>query len=98
MRREILILNFFDTHSFRHVLASPDAPFDLKRGVRFTRMCLSRLPAEAMIRYFWSAIEGTGRSEHFSERMRIAGFTTFEDLIGPARELFRNLNDDAIPR
>jgi hypothetical protein len=89
--REALILRFLDTLIFGPVLAAHDAPADVRRGVRFTRMCINRLPADSMIRYFWSAIEGTGRSEHFSERMRIAGFATFEDILGQAREFFRSL-------
>ena len=92
MRREALILGFLDTHIFNSVLASHYAPLAVRRGVRFTRMCVGRLPADSMIRYFWSAIEGTGRSEHFSERMRAAGFTTFEDILEQAREFFMSLS------
>lgn len=91
MRHEALILRFLDTHIFDPVLVSARAPADLKAGVRFTRMCIAKLPANSMIRYFWSAIERTERSLNFSERMRNAGFATFQDILQPAREFFRTL-------
>lgn len=92
MRRETLILGFLDAQIFNPVLSSRGVPADVRRGVRFTRMCVARLPAKSMVRYFWSAIEGTGYSEDFSERMRATGFTTFEDVSEEARQFFRSLN------
>lgn len=91
MSNEALILEFLDKHIFRPALASHDAPLAVRRGVRFTRMCISRLSADGMIRYFWSAIEGTGRSENFSTRMQRAGLTTFEEISEQAREFFKRL-------
>jgi hypothetical protein len=88
-----LVLGFLDNRVLAPVIASPTASADLKRGARFTRMCLRRLDADGMVRYYWSAIRGTGQSEEFSVRLRAEGFTTFEDVMLDARRLFSSLGE-----
>ena len=95
MQREVLILDFLDREIFNAVIATDHAPLAVRRGVRFTRMCIARLPAASMIRYFWSSIAGTGRSEVFSEQMQAAGFVTFEEVAEQAREFFRGIEDES---
>jgi|GEM_PF-3611355 hypothetical protein len=70
------------------VLASATAPLSVKAGVRFTAMCLNRLPAQSQEAYFWDAIRGTQRSRRFAASMAAAGFETFDDIIPDACRIF----------
>jgi hypothetical protein len=86
-----LALGCLENRVLKPVLYSPRASAPLKRGARFTRMCLRRLDADGMARYYWFAIRGTGRSEAFSGRLQAEGFTTFQDITNEARAVFASL-------
>lgn len=77
--READIIDFLDTNVFNPILNDARASKALKDGVRMTRARMIRLPADSMIKYYWSAISGTDRSMDFADRMREEGFTRFED-------------------
>lgn len=77
--REAEIMDFLHRKVFDSILHDPRASKALKDGVRLTISRMERLPAESMIKYYWSAISGTPRSTDFADRMRREGFTRFED-------------------
>jgi hypothetical protein len=89
--KKSIVFGFLDSQVLAPVITSPTASASVKRGARFTRMCLRRLDADGMARYYWSAIRGTGRSEAFSARLQAEGYTTFEDIIVDARRVFASL-------
>jgi hypothetical protein len=63
----------------------------LVQGIRLTRLRMSQLPtAEKMIRFFWSAIEGTQRSINFYDIMKQYNLVTFEDLFKDIRVKFND--------
>lgn len=91
MTKEEEILKFLDDKVFQPILTSSNAPKDLKAGVRLTRERMSKLKAEKMIQYYWSAITGTERSINFANNMKNSGFTRFEEVLEEFRKKF---NDD----
>ncbi|MGP1430954.1 hypothetical protein [Treponema sp.] len=55
---------------------------------------MSKLNAEKIIQYYWSAIVGTEKSINFARNMKASGFVRFEEIL----EEFRNKFDDAFLR
>jgi hypothetical protein len=88
MTKEHEIMSFLHEKIFDPILNSPDAPDDLKKGVRYTIMRMNERNAEGMIHYYWSAIIGTERSIGFARRMKDEGFTRFEEALEEFRVRF----------
>lgn len=88
--KEEELLGFLQQHVFDPVLSSPTASSSLKAGVRLTMARMSRLNAEKMVQYYWSAVIGTERSPGFAKQMREEGFLRFEEVL----EQFRNRFND----
>lgn len=78
--REAKIMDFLHKRVFDAVLKDTSASKPLRDGVRMTINRMERLPAESMIKYFWSAVAGTPRSVDFGRRMHREGFARFEDV------------------
>ena len=94
MTKEEEILAFLDDKVFQPILTSANAPKDLKAGARITRQRMSKLNAEKIIQYYWSAIVGTEKSINFARNMKASGFVRFEEVL----EEFRNKFDDKFLR
>ncbi len=81
MNPDLCLLVLLDFLIFNPVLASPRASRSLKCGVRFSRMCLARLPFESMMQYIRHAVAGTEHSLAFEEQMHHEGFMSFSDIF-----------------
>lgn len=77
---EKLIMSFLHEKVFDAVIQSNTASNSAVSGIRFSIMCLNQLDADGMVRYFWSAVTGTGRSREFSQLLKDEGFISFEDI------------------
>ena len=77
MSREKEIMRFLDDQVFNPVLDLRTATADLKQNTVRTQKLMSRLPADRMIRFFWSAI---ANRPDVAERFRGEGFPLFEDV------------------
>lgn len=88
MTKEEEIMNFLDTKVFSPILASSKASDNLKRGVRYTIMCLKERDAKGMMQYYWSAIIGTENSRSFATLMKKEGFGRFEEVLEEFRDKF----------
>ncbi len=88
MTKEEEILGYLNKNVFNPILDSSVASKELKAGVNLTIARLKQRNAEGMIQYFWSAVIGTKRSIGFSEKMKNAGFTRFEEVLEEFRKKF----------
>lgn len=86
------IMNYFNEKIFDPAIAYAKATKNLTilRGVNMTKVRMSKLPAEKMIQYFWSAIVGTQKSIKFSDVMKENGILRFEDIMEDVRKKFNN--------
>lgn len=91
MTKENEIMNYLHEHVFQPVLTSSNASKELKSGVNLTITRMNQRNAEGMVQYFWSAVIGTERSIGFANRMKVEGFTRFEEVLEEFRVRF---NDD----
>lgn len=57
-------------------------------GAKLTRARMSRLSAEKMIQYYWSAIIGTENSIRFADILKENGVDRFEDIYEEFRLKF----------
>jgi hypothetical protein len=55
MTKEQELMRYLHKKVFDPILDSPDAPSNIKSGVNLTIARMSRLSAEKMVQYFWSA-------------------------------------------
>lgn len=94
--KELAVMRFLHDHVFDHILNSPTASNNLKAGVRQTIYRMQQLPANKMVQFYWSAIQGTDRSIRFADLMRQEGFSRFEDR--QVLEQFRVRFDDKFLR
>ncbi|MBA3897892.1 MAG: hypothetical protein H0X36_12330 [Sphingomonadaceae bacterium] len=92
--KQLEVMTFLHEHIFDPILASPIASEALKQGIRYTVMRLEQRDAAGMVHYFWSAIIGTERSIGFAAKMKVEGFTRFEEVL----EDFRLRFDDRFLR
>lgn len=90
MTREQEVMNFLHQKVFGPILASKDAPANIKSGVHLTIARMSKLSAEKMVQYFWSAL-ATDNGIAFADRIKLEGLPRFEDVSGEFAERF----DDA---
>ncbi|KQL33365.1 hypothetical protein [Psychrobacillus sp. FJAT-21963] len=90
MTKEEEIMDFLHQKVFDPVLQSKTASESVKKGIRYTVIRLNERNAEAMIKYFWSAIVGTEKSTKFAKLMKEQGFNRFEEVIDEFRDRFDN--------
>ena len=88
MTKEQELMQYLRERVFDPVLNSPNVPGNTKSGISLTVARMSRLRAEKMVQYFWSALI---TSHDFPRLMRAEGLTRFEDVMEDFRERF----DDA---
>ena len=82
------IMDFLHDRVFNPILTST-APNEIKQGVRLTIMRLeNQKDASGMVQYFWSAIAGKGNAIQFSDKLRVAGYVRFEEVLEEFRERF----------
>jgi hypothetical protein len=62
MTKEQELMRYLHKKVFDPILDSPDAPSNIKSGVNLTIARMSRLSAEKMVQYFWSALARFSRS------------------------------------
>ena len=74
---------------FDPILNSKTCSSKIKSGVNFTVGRMSRLSAEKMVHYFWSAL-ATDNSITFSKHMKDEGLTRFEDVMEEFRDRFND--------
>jgi hypothetical protein len=90
MTKEDEIMTFLHERVFDPILKSPEAPENLKQGVRLTIARLWERDAAGMIKFYWSAIAGTERSIDFAALLRKAGFTRFEEVVEEFNQRFND--------
>ena len=56
MTKEQELMRYLHKKVFDPILDSPNAPSNIKSGVNLTIARMSRLSAEKMVQYFWSAL------------------------------------------
>lgn len=88
MSREEEIMNFLNEKIFNPILSSPNATDDIKSGVRLTIARMSKLSADKMIQYYWSALS-QDNSIGFSKKLKSAGLPRFEDVLEEFRDKFK---------
>lgn len=84
------MLDFLEDRVLKPVVAS-NAPWELKRKAYFSRMCLRRLPALSVERYFWNSINESEGGAIFASQLEAAGFESFQTIQGAAAALFASL-------
>jgi hypothetical protein len=90
MSKETEIMAYLQERVFGPVLESATASAGLKSGVRLTVARMEKLPAASMLRYYWSAVQGTDKSNDFARKMRAEGFMRFEEVLEDFRERFND--------
>jgi len=88
MSKENEVMAFLHEHVFDRILNSDSASQSLKKGVRYTTICLGQRDARGMIPYYWSAISGTEKRTEFARQMKDEGFTRFEEVTDEFRDRF----------
>ena len=75
------VMDFLDEKVFNPALeeARKTNNKSIISGINLTRGRMSKLPANKMVQFYWSAITGTDRSIRFAELMKEAGILRFED-------------------
>ncbi|MGN1002422.1 MAG: hypothetical protein ACI4PC_06590 [Oscillospiraceae bacterium] len=89
MTKEQEIMDFLHEKVFDPILDSRDAPGNIKSGVNLTISRMSRLNAEKMIQYFWSAL-ATDNAISFSKKVKAEGLPRFEDVFEEFRDRFND--------
>lgn len=90
MTKEEEIMGFLHEKVFDPILDSRTAPAKTKSGVHLTIARMSRLSAEKMRQYFWSALV-TENAQRFAEELKAEGLPRFEDV----QEEFKQRFDDS---
>ena len=94
MTKEQELMAFLHEKIFNPVLDSPKVPANIKSGVNLTIARMTRLSAEKMIQYYWSALS-TDNAINFSKKMKEEGLPRFEDILEEFRDKF---NDEWLRR
>ena len=87
MTKEEELMGFLHEKVFDPILASDEVPANIKSGVNLTIGRMSRLSAEKMIQYYWSALS-TDNAISFAEKMKLEGVPRFEDVLEEFRVRF----------
>lgn len=82
-------MDFLHQRVFDPILNSTTSTLKIKRGVNLTVARMSKLNAEKMVQYFWSAL-ATDNAIIFSKHMKAEGVTRFEDVMEEFRDKFNN--------
>jgi len=86
--KEDEVMQFLSQRVFDPILHSPDASDSVKKGVKLTIIRMKQLNATGMLKYYWGSIAGTEHSVGFAAKMRVEGFTRFEDIVEEFRARF----------
>lgn len=89
MTKEQELMQYLHDKVFDPILNSNTCPSKIKSGVNLTVGRMSRLSAEKMVQYFWSAL-ATENAITFSKQMKTEGFTRFEDVMEEFRDKFND--------
>ncbi len=89
MTKEEELMAFLHEKVFDPILDSKDAPANIKSGVHLTISRMSRLSADKMVHYFWSAL-ATENGIGFSKKMKAEGLPRFEDVLEEFRDRFND--------
>lgn len=89
MTKEQEVMDFLHQKVFDPILNSSTASPKIKSGVHLTIARMSRLKAEKMVQYFWSALINENSIE-FSKHMKAEGLTRFEDVMEEFRDKFND--------
>ena len=89
MTKEQEVMDFLHQNVFDPILNSSAASPKIKSGVHLTIARMSRLKAEKMVQYFWSALINENSIE-FSKHMKAEGLTRFEDVMEEFRDKFND--------
>lgn len=87
MTKEQELMQFLHEKVFDPILDNPNAPANIKSGVNLTISRMSKLSAEKMIQYYWSALS-TDNAISFSKKMKMENLPRFEDCLEEFRERF----------
>lgn len=87
MSKEKEIMDFLHKKVFDPILNSPSSSNSVKNGVNLTIGRMSRLTADKMIHYFWSAL-ATDNAIQFSKRLKDEEQPRFEDVFEEFRDRF----------
>ena len=86
MSKEQEIMNYLHEKVFNPILQS-DAPANIKSGINITIARMSKLSAEKMVQYFWSALS-TDHAVAFAKKMKSEQLPRFEDVFEEFRDRF----------
>lgn len=89
MTKEQELMQYLHNKVFDHILDSKKCPAKIKSGVNLTVGRMSRLSAEKMVQYFWSAL-ATENAITFSKHLKAEGLTRFEDVMEEFRDKFND--------
>lgn len=89
MTKEQELINFLHIKIVDPILSNPNVPANIKSGVNLTIGRMSKLPAEKMIQYYWSALS-TENAISFSKKMKAEGLPRFEDILEEFRDKFND--------
>ena len=89
MSKEKEIMDFLHKKVFDPILNSPSSSNNVKNGVNLTIGRMSRLTADKMIQYFWSAL-ATENAIVFAKRLKQEDMPRFEDVFEEFRDKFND--------
>lgn len=89
MTKEEELMRFLHERIFDPILSSETVPANIKSGVNLTIGRMSRLTAEKMVQYFWSAL-AQDNSIAFSRKLKVEGLKRFEDVMEEFRDIFND--------
>lgn len=89
MTKEDQVMNYLHSHVFDPILNSKTASRKVKSGVQLTIARMSRLSAEKMVQYFWSAL-ATENAIAFSKCLKAENMPRFEDVMEDFRDRFND--------
>ena len=87
--KEQEIIDFLSQRVFDPILNSDSASQKVKAGINLTKGRMSRLSAEKMIHYFWSAL-ATDNAIGFSKILKQENMPRFEDVFEEFRDKFND--------
>jgi hypothetical protein len=89
MTKEQELMKFLHDKVFDTILNSKTCSSKIKSGVNLTIGRMSRLSAEKMVQYFWSAL-ATENAIAFSKHIKEERLTRFEDVMEEFRDKFND--------
>lgn len=89
MTKEQELMKYLHDKVFDPILSSKTCSSKIKSGVNLTVGRMSKLSAEKMVQYFWSALAAENAIT-FSKHMKEEGLTRFEDVMEEFRDKFND--------